>query len=77
MAFTPKPGSSKTIIECLHCHDRFTSLTGSFCSKCKTPEKRAALDAANKITWEESKSVTPFHCEFCEHEARREANRNK
>ena len=47
-----KPSGNKTIILCMHCGDQFTSLSNGLCSKCKTPEKRAALDDENRKIWE-------------------------
>lgn len=76
MAFGKSTASSnKTIILCDHCGDQYTSLTNGLCSKCKTPEKRAKLDAENAEIFGASK--LEFHCQYCAREKRREADRNQ
>jgi DNA-directed RNA polymerase subunit RPC12/RpoP len=60
--------SNGTIFLCSHCGERFKSNIGYFCSKCKTPEKRAKMDQENLEIW--SESGKKYRCLFCENEKR-------
>jgi hypothetical protein len=67
--------SSKPIYLCLHCGDRFVSKV-ELCSKCKTKEKRAAMDKENEEIFKER--GLKFFCSYCARERREEeAKKNK
>lgn len=71
-----KPSGSRPIILCMHCGEQFTALPKEgLCSRCKTTEKRAAMDEENRKIWEGNKFKKPFRCAYCERERKIEEKR--